>query len=267
MVRMSDVVAEIDQIWPSRNADEWDNVGLLVGDPEATVSRVALAVDVTFETLAEAISLGAQLLITHHPLLLAGQKSVLTSTSIGNRIHTAIKSNLGILALHTNADHPEFGVSEALANALGLRQISALDADTGHGRVGDVAPQRLQDFAQHIAGRLPACKAPIRVAGDPERVVKRVAVLAGSGASFLDQAKASGVDVFVTSDLKHHPTLDFLSGDVASGFEPSLIDISHWAAESIWLEIAAERLRQALPALQFQVSELCTDPWTFCVQP
>ncbi len=266
MVRLNSIIAEIDRIWPISGADAWDNVGLLVGDPNAEVKSVSLAVDITDSTVEEAISARAQLLIAHHPLMLSGLKSIVTSESTGRTIHRAIRSELAIFALHTNADHPEFGVSEALAKTLGLAELVPLDEATGHGRVGRVSPQPLREFAAQIASRLPHCNAPIRVSGHSERIIERVAVLAGSGGTFAPQALSAGVDAFITSDLKHHQALDFLAAREAGDLPPALIDISHWAAERPWLELVPEKLNKALPELSFHISKVATDPWTFSVQ-
>lgn len=267
MVRLSAILAEVDRLWPFTAAAEWDNVGLLVGAPAAQISKVTLVVDVTESTVREALANGSQLLIAHHPLILQGQKVIVADTPVGSIIHEAIKSGLGIVALHTNADHPESGVSESLAIAIGMQQLDPLDPETGHGRVGTVIPQTLKDFADLIATRLPKSSAPIRVAGDPDRVISRIAVLAGSGASYMELAKVSKADVFVTSDVKHHQAIDFLAPQTAHESAPALIDVSHWAAERVWLEVAARRLGEAFPELNFVLSEISTDPWTFCVQP
>lgn len=267
MVRVGDVVSVLDQIWPRSGADEWDNVGLLVGDFAAEVAVVQLAVDVTETTIDEAVAAGAQLLIAHHPLTLDGQKRITSETALGRAILKCIKSDLAIMALHTNADHPEFGVSEAFAHALGLDDVVALDESTGHGRLGKVSQQSLRDLVSQIARALPGCSAPIRVAGDPDRLVQKVGLLAGSGANFMSLAKTMGVDVFITSDIKHHQALDFLASDSGANACPALVDVSHWASESIWLEVAAEQLGNSIPSLKVGVSKLVTDPWSFSVQP
>jgi putative NIF3 family GTP cyclohydrolase 1 type 2 len=143
-----------------------------------------------------------------------------------------------------------------------------LPVTRGHGRVGSLAtPMRLQDFARLVARRFPATAHGVRVAGDPDRQVARVAVGAGSGESFLEDARRSGADVYLTSDLKHHRAGEFLEADAS----PALVDIAHWAAEWTWLPLAAEQVRQAASARGYtvdtRISTLVTDPWTFRVDP
>ena len=143
-----------------------------------------------------------------------------------------------------------------------------LPARRGHGRIGDLPePMSLRDFAEMVAERFPATAHGVRVAGDPARQVRRVAVGAGSGESFLEHARRAGADAYVTSDLKHHRASEFLE----RGPTPALVDIAHWAAEWTWLPQAAERVREDAAALGYtvdtRVSSLVTDPWTFRVDP
>ena len=132
---------------------------------------------------------------------------------------------------------------------------------TGTGRVGTVAPATLADFAKSVAAALPRTEHGVRVAGDPERTVRRVAVCGGAGDFLLDRVADSDVDVYVTSDLRHHPAAEF----VEKG-GPALVDVAHWAAEWTWLPVVAARLEAALGNdVDTRVSELCTDPWTLCL--
>jgi dinuclear metal center YbgI/SA1388 family protein len=141
-----------------------------------------------------------------------------------------------------------------------------LPSTRGHGRVGVLPePMSLRSFAELVSGRFPATASGVRIAGDPDRHVSRVAVGAGSGESLLEQARRSGVDVYLTSDLKHHRAGEFLELPGA----PALVDIAHWAAEWTWLPLAAEHVREAASSRGYtvdtRVSTLVTDPWTFRV--
>lgn len=129
---------------------------------------------------------------------------------------------------------------------------------TGTGRIGTLPATTLAEFAQSVADALPATQHGVRVAGDPERAVRRVAVCGGAGDFLLDRVAASDVDVYVTSDLRHHPAAEF-----AEKNGPALVDVAHWAAEWTWLPVVAARLGDALGNdVETRVSELCTDPWT-----
>lgn len=131
-------------------------------------------------------------------------------------------------------------------------------AGTGSGRIGDVAPTTLGDFAAQVADRLPATAGGVRVGGDRARPVRRVAVCGGAGDFMLDAVLATDADVYVTSDLRHHPASEFLEKD-----GPALVDVAHWAAEWTWLPVVEARLRASLgDTVDTRVSTVVTDPWT-----
>jgi dinuclear metal center YbgI/SA1388 family protein len=130
---------------------------------------------------------------------------------------------------------------------------------TGTGRIGDVEPMTLRDLAARVAAALPATAQGVRVAGDPDRVVRRVALCGGAGDFLLDAVRETDADVYVTSDLRHHPASEFREHD-----GPALVDVAHWAAEWTWLPVLRERLAAALgDTVEIRVSTLVTDPWQF----
>ncbi|PVG81850.1 Nif3-like dinuclear metal center hexameric protein [Nocardioides gansuensis] len=132
-------------------------------------------------------------------------------------------------------------------------------SSTGTGRVGSVEPTTLQHFAESVAAALPATAHGVRVGGDPDREVRRVAVCGGAGDFLLDDLVGSDVDAYVTSDLRHHRAGEFLEHG-----GPALVDVAHWAAEWTWLPVVAARLSEALgDTVSTRVSTLCTDPWQF----
>jgi putative NIF3 family GTP cyclohydrolase 1 type 2 len=170
-----------------------------------------------------------------------------------------------LFVAHTNADRaPGSGVNDALAAVLGLTgteplEPSAVDPRAGLGRVGELAePLTLRAFAERASAVLPSTVGGVRVAGNPDRVVRRVAVCGGSGGSLLAAAGAAGADVLLTSDLKHHPASD--AGEVPG---PALCDVAHFASEWPWLPVAAELLSGDLGGrVEVAVSGVRTDPWT-----
>jgi len=141
-------------------------------------------------------------------------------------------------------------------------------ATTGTGRIGSCEPTTLQAFAEHVAGTLPQTAHGVRVAGDPQREVRTVALCGGAGDFLLDQLAGSDADVYVTSDLRHHRAGEFLELSRDAG-GPALIDVAHWAAEWTWLPVVSEKLVAALgergpgDTVSTRVSTLCTDPWQF----
>jgi dinuclear metal center YbgI/SA1388 family protein len=264
--RLADVVAAVHRRYPPASAEPWDAVGLVCGDPEQPVRRIHLAVDPVAATVDEALAAGADLLLTHHPLLLRPVSSVAADTVAGRLVHRLVRGGCALLAAHTNADVAHDGVSDALAAALGLASSRPLlpapgDPSTGLGRVGDLAEATtLGAFAALVRDALPSTAHGVRIGGDLGRVVRRVAVAGGSGSDVLPAAAQAGADVVVTADLKHHNASDFLATD-----GPALLDVSHWASEWPWLLLVRDRLLSDLAGsgvtVDTHVSTIVTDPW------
>ena len=257
---------------PPQLAESWDAVGLVCGDPADEVRTVAFALDCTQEVADKAVELGAQMLVVHHPLLLRGVTSVAADTPKGKVIHTLIRNGVALLAAHTNADKARPGVNDKLAELVGItpgrpivpvEPYENLDEALGLGRVGELEqPMTLREFTQRVADALPETEWGVRAAGDPERVVKRVAVSSGSGDSFLDQAAALGVDVYVTSDLRHHPVDEHLrAAHLAEPEGPAVVDTAHWASEFPWTTQARDIVETAL-RVNTEIIDVRTDPWT-----
>ncbi|MFJ7147969.1 Nif3-like dinuclear metal center hexameric protein [Streptomyces sp. NPDC100445] len=272
MPRLSEVIAALENLWPAERAESWDAVGTVVGDPDQEVTRVLFAVDPVQETVDEAVRLGADLLVTHHPLYLRGTTTVAATHFKGRAVHTLIKNDIALHVAHTNADTADPGVSDALAGALDLRVLRPLvpDPTDPHGRrgLGRVCeldhPLTVRELAARAAERLPATAQGIRVAGDPEAVVRTVAVSGGSGDSLFDQVRAAGVDAFLTADLRHHPAAEFTAAVAPDPL--ALLDAAHWATEWPWCELAATQLDEISDRhgwdLRVHVSRTVTDPWT-----
>ena len=264
MTSLAKLIESFEELWPTSTAEDWDHVGLMLGSPRREINKVLLSVDITSAVVEEALETEAQLLLTHHPLLLRPVHELGELTAKGNLVSKAVRGSLAVYAAHTNADIASGGVSESFAAALGLSEIEPLDKESRHGCIGKVETQSLVDFARHVAKMLPSVAGGVKVAGDPERKVNRVALVGGAGDGFLSVAMDANPDVFITSDLRHHPAQDFMElSAVVHG--PALIDVSHWAAEWLWLSSAAAQLSKRHPEVEFNVSDLRTDPWDFAV--
>jgi len=276
---LQDVVNVADRLWPFRLQEDWDASGLAVGRPERPVRRIHLAVDPVASVVAEAVDAGADLLLTHHPLLLRGVTSVAADGFKGRAIHDLVEGGCALLSCHTNADAARRGVSDALIAACGVNPDDAAplvpdaaDPRVGLGRVGTLEhPVTLAELAERLALRIPPAVQGLRVAGEPERRIGTVAVCGGSGDSLFDTVRAHGADVYVTADLRHHPASEARERALGPGEHgtPALIDAAHSASEALWLPWAAEDLQRALSARGFEVdvhvSTLRTDPWDFTV--
>ncbi len=267
---LGEVLEVVERLYPPSTAQSWDRVGLVTGDPRQPVRRLHLAVDPTLAVIEEARSLGADLLLTHHPLLLRGVHSVATTSAKGAGVTHLVVGDVALYVAHTNADVAADGVCEALAEACGLAATQALTESEGQplGRVGNLAePLALRAFVERLATRLPEAAGGIRVAGPPDAVVRRVAVLGGAGDDLFDAVRTSGADVYVTADLRHHPALE--AREEARGGTPYLVDAGHWASEQVWLARAERALLAALgeraTRVETHISTVRTDPWTFVV--
>jgi dinuclear metal center YbgI/SA1388 family protein len=273
---LGQLMLAVEELWPESLAEEWDEVGLVAGHPSAEVTRVMFAVDPTLEVIDEAIEWGAELLITHHPLLLRGVTTVAANTAKGRAVHRLIESGTALLTVHTNGDSAVGGVSDVLADALGLENVAPLTPaanglpEEGIGRVGDLAEATtLGEFAARVFGILPSVAGGVRVSGDKDGLVRRIAVCGGAGDSLLDEVRASNADLFVTADLRHHPASE--AREAAVNGRPYLIDVSHFASEWLWLPAAADALGNVLGDqgldVEIRVSTTNSDPWDFILTP
>jgi dinuclear metal center YbgI/SA1388 family protein len=260
---LADLVSVFEDRYDPAWAEPWDAVGLVCGDPAAQVRRVLFAVDPVAEVADEALEWGAGLIVTHHPLLLRPVHGVPATTPKGRLVHRLITGGVALFTAHTNADVADPGVSDALARAVGvtgpLRPLSpsADDPARGLGRVGDLAaPLSLREFAACAAKGLPATAAGLRVAGDPDSLIRTVAVCGGAGDSLLGVARAAGADVYLTADLRHHPASEFREEGATA-----LVDAAHWATEWPWLSDAARLLGET--NVETRISTAVTDAWTF----
>ncbi|GAB77279.1 hypothetical protein AUCHE_05_01830 [Austwickia chelonae NBRC 105200] len=269
-VLLCDVLKVLERLYPAETAQSWDHVGLVTGDLQQPIRRIHFAVDPTISVIEEARSAGADLIITHHPLLMKGVHGVGTNTAKGAAVTSLIVSDIALFAAHTNADVAEPGVCTALAEACGVHESEPLTTEEGRamGRFGRLSESiSLRDFAARLSSALPSAPVGIRVAGPAHAPVSSVAVLGGAGDSLIDVARRRGADVYVTADLRHHPVLE--SREESRGGTPYLIDAGHFATEWLWLEEASRRVVAGLGAsggsVETYVSQIVTDPWTFVI--
>ncbi|MGO1522214.1 MAG: Nif3-like dinuclear metal center hexameric protein [Nesterenkonia sp.] len=273
---LQQVLDVTEELWPASLAESWDAVGLVAGRRDRPVRTIHFAVDPVAAVVDEACEAEADLLITHHPLLLRGVTTVEAGTFKGEVIHRLIESGCALLSAHTNGDSAVGGVNDVLAEILGLENTQPLKPaedgldEEGLGRIGTL-PQgtTFGEFAATVFGVLPAVAGGVRAAGDRDAIVHRVALCGGSGDSLLSAARDADADVYITADLRHHPASE--AREAAGGQRPFLLDVSHFASEWLWLPAAAQsldhRLNDAGFAVEIAVSGINTDPWDFVITP
>lgn len=249
---VEDIYHFLNEKAPFSTAEEWDNTGLLVGDPQREVARVLTVLDITPDAVEAAQRLGAQLIVSHHPVIFSPLRR-LESSSIP---YALAQADIAAVCAHTNLDAVAGGVNDALARAVGLTEIEMLQtsgvdengAPYGIGRVGVLkgkAVVTLADYAAQVKTALQANGVRYVDAGRP---VRRVAVGGGACGDLMGDALAQGCDTFITSDVKYNGFLD------ARALGLNLIDAGHFPTENVICPVLAERLKRAFPGLEVQIS-------------
>lgn len=219
----------------------FDNAGFLVGREEAEVARVLISLDITQEVASEAAAIGAQMIVSHHPVIFAPVKAVTDRDTTGRILLTLAERGIAAICAHTNLDAARGGVNDTLAERLGLLDAQCF-TDSGIGRIGLLpdGPVALADFITRV--KISLGTAGLRAA-DAGRAIRRVAVVGGAGGEDLHAAAAAGCDVFLTADVKHHVFLE------AQALGVSLIDAGHYATEQVICPVLAAWLREGFPTL------------------
>jgi len=244
MPKVSEILELIEGFAPSFLKMQGDNVGLLVGDPEAEVSRVMLTLDITPDVAKAAAEAGAELIVAHHPVIFSPLYSVTPADYNGAAVMTLLRHGIAAICMHTNLDAAAGGVNDTLAEALGLRDVTLLD-DGGQGilRRG-VLPQAMSaaDFAAHV-GRALHCKGVRYLPGN--RPIRTVAVCGGAGGNSADcgHVLRAGCDAYVTAEVKYPVSLEMAYAGL------TIVDAGHFHTENPVLDRLEELIGRRLPAL------------------
>jgi dinuclear metal center YbgI/SA1388 family protein len=265
-VKLKEIAAVLERIAPSSAAESWDNVGLQVGDPNAAVARVWVALDPSPEVIRAARKAGIDLLVTHHPLLFRALQRIDLSTPIGAAVGEALRHGLNVVSLHSNLDAVPQGLNDLLGRRLGLQRLRPLSEATetappagpGIGRIGDLArPRRVDRLARDVKQRLNAPS--VRAAGALDAVVRCVAVSTGSGRSLVARFLRSEAEVFISGDLGYH------EARAVEEAGRSLIDVGHFHSEHLMKEAVAGRLTREFArrglAVRVEACPLEKDPF------
>lgn len=245
MTTVNDILQFLETLAPPELKMEWDNVGLLCGDRAAEVTRVLVALDPFEHVCREAAQRGAQLLVTHHPLIFRPLKSVTQDSAVGRSILLLSRHGISAVNAHTNLDIACGGVNDVLARALGLCDIRPIGSENLL-RAGVCAPQTLPEFLAQVKSALGCPGLRYVDAGKP---VRRVAVGGGSCADEMDEALRAGCDTFVTADVKYNQFWD------AQALGLNLIDAGHFATENPVVAALAEQLAAQFPEIAVMQSE------------
>lgn len=253
------MVEAIEAFAPRRLQESYDNTGLQFGFPDTKVTGVLLTVDVTPAVVDEAVSRGCNMIVSHHPLLFHGVKSLTGVTPVERALLKAVAANVAIYSSHTALDSAPGGVSHRMSRMLGLKDVEVLEPHNpemteGLGCVGNLPePVDLQQFVSLVKSKFGSpvvrCSDPSRFAGDMSKL-QRVALCGGSGGSLLRRAIEAGAQVYLTSDTRYHDFLDHSAAII-------IADIGHHESESCSKEIFFELITKKFP--NFAVKLACSD--------
>lgn len=250
-MHLNDWIADMERLAPPELALAWDNVGLLVSPDGEEITRVLVALDCTAAVADEAAAWGAQLALTHHPVLFSGTKRILKGEPATAGIYRLIRHGVGLYAAHTNLDAAPDGVNDALAARLGLTDVAPLPPD-GLGRIGRLpGALPLHAFAANAERALGCTALATGGAGD---TVLTVALVGGAGGGDIAAAAAAGADVFVTGECRHHQSLEALERGVA------VLTCGHYATERVVLEPLIARLQAMQNDVQYKLTLVESDP-------
>ena len=237
-----EIIEIIERTYPKQAAMEWDNVGLLVGRTDKEVNKVLVALDLTDEVLAEAIDSNIDMIVTHHPLIFAPLKKITNEHFIGNRVVKLLQHDISYYAMHTNYD--VLGMAQLAGDIFGLNSTEALEVTDvesaeGIGRIGDLEGKiTLKDCCKRVKESFSLDV--VKVFGDMDKEIKRVAISPGSGKSMLKEALKKHADVLITGDIDHHEGIDAVAQGTA------IIDAGHYGLEHIFIKDMTEYLRDNL---------------------
>ena len=243
-VTAGDILELCNRIAPLQDAEEWDNVGLLAGSVHTPVDTVLCALDLTEAVVDEGVVRGAQMIVTHHPILFRGRKNLREDDAEGRMLCKLVRKNLAMAALHTNYDNAKPGVNDALAAALELHDVVELDRALRQGTTKLATFGAFADFAEKALG------GPIRRFGNPEKTIRRVAVLGGAGGDYLSMAMEGGSDVFVTGEISYHKALDAVDNGVC------VLEAGHGATEHPGILALSAALQKAADDVEYKVRVL-----------
>lgn len=262
MVTVSDILRFIESIAPTYMKESWDNVGLLCGSRSTPVTKVMVALDPFEHVCREAADWGAELIVTHHPIIFRPLPSITDETSIGRGIMALCKNGISAINAHTNLDQAPGGVNDVLAQTLNLADIQVINAcgvdedgnEWGLLRQGEVEAQSLETFLAFVKETL-GCQGLRYVDGG--KPVRKVAVGGGSCAGGMLDALRAGCDTFVTSDIKYNQFWD------AQDLGINLIDAGHFCTENPVVAVLAAKLQESFPEIQVKISESHRDCMKF----
>ncbi|MCU0309066.1 MAG: Nif3-like dinuclear metal center hexameric protein [Thermoleophilia bacterium] len=257
---VGELLAVVERLAPPDLAEDWDNVGLMVGRHNARLRRILVALELRDEVLGEAAELGCEAVVVHHPPIFPTLRAVTDAPGSGELVLRAAEHRVAVIAAHTNLDSARGGLNDVVAEALGMRDTvpltpAASDPGAGIGRVGRIEPVALERLVAQVNVAFGGRRSALGYVGDLDARVERLALCTGSGGGLIADARAAGADAYVTGDLRYH------DADRALGM--ALVQVPHAGVERFAMRRWSRTLERALTGsgLEVRFAETDTDPW------
>lgn len=254
MTTVQDILTFVETLAPRELKMDWDNVGLNCGSRHNAVTKILVALDPFEHVCQEAVDIGADLVVTHHPLIFRPIPMVTDDAAITRGIMNLCRHNISHICAHTNLDCADGGVNDVLASTLGLKNVEKLGAYGGMMRCGEVESQSVSDFLAHVKQAL---NCPGLRYCDSGKPVHKVAVGGGSCSDGLMDVIAAGCDTFITADVKYNGFWDAYEQGV------TLIDAGHFYTENPVCAVLAQKLREGFPEIEVVLSQKHADCMKF----
>ena len=238
---VGDIYQILDRIAPFDTQADFDNSGLLIGSPAWEVSGILFALDVTEAVVEEAVALGANLIVTHHPVLFSPVQRITEDQPEGRLIAALIRNRLSLIAAHTNLDQAPGGINDTLAELCGLTEISG----EGFLRCGLLpSPLTAAEYARALRNRL---RTEVRLMGPQNAVIRKVGLCSGGGSDEWHSALLAGCDAFISGEIKHHHALDMADNRLVG------LECGHFSTEEPGIRALASALQNALNTVEYKV--------------
>lgn len=254
-MKCNEIIKLVEEIAPIEYAQEWDNVGLLIGDAEKNVHKIMIALDVTTDVIEQAIHEKIDLLITHHPMIFSPLKKITSNDFIGRKVISLIQHNISYYAMHTNFDATilaELGAKKMELQNVTILEVDKLHEQVGIGRMGYLnTPITLHECGELVKIRLGLKH--VSLIGEEDKLISYIAISPGSGKSMINASVQAGVDVLITGDIDHHNGIDAKEQGLC------IIDAGHYGTEHIMVDYVKEYLNQHLSIDIIKAKE--TDPF------
>ena len=260
MIKVNNIINEMELLAPTYLKEDFDNVGLMVGDKNKEVKKVLLALDCTLKVIEEAKKENVELIITHHPLIFKRPSSITTDTLQGKKIIELIKNDISLYSSHTNLDSVENGLNDTIVSILGFDNSKILeknkrDDKAGLGRIVSLKESiQLEDLISKIKKSLNINN--LRVVKGKDKVNK-ISIINGIGQDFIGKAVALGADCIITGDTTYHFASDYKEMEI------SILDVGHFASEQITFFNVMENLKEKFKDVEFITSTVEEDPFSF----